>query len=62
MKALAALHSPVGHEPGVPPTLLENFGLCYDHILIEGSLAFNCPDCHEHSVRGSKDPYQRDLP
>jgi hypothetical protein len=33
--------------------LSENTNLCNDHLSIEGSLVFNCDECHAHSMRGS---------
>ncbi len=43
----------VGHKPGDPQALSENTNLCNDHLSIEGSLVFNCDECHAHSMRGS---------
>jgi hypothetical protein len=30
-----------------------NLGPYYDHMSTEGSLAFNCDECHAYSMRGS---------
>lgn len=53
MKAAAALHCRVGHKPGGPEAWIGNLNLYYGHMSNEGSLAFNCNDCHACSLRGS---------
>ena len=54
MKALAALHYRVGPKSGALQALFGNLDLSLDHMSIEGSLAFNCDDCHAYSMRDSR--------
>ncbi|MEW6139131.1 MAG: hypothetical protein AB1733_12935 [Thermodesulfobacteriota bacterium] len=53
MKVTAELHYRVGRESGTAQALMGNLDPYDDHMWAEGSLAFNCNECHAYSMRGS---------